>query len=160
MLNIQNVNIASFLTSVIIASFTGVIGSIFIENNVDVWYTALEKPLYTPPAWIFSFAWTLMYFLMGTAAYIMWRHRANTYAFKGLVLYICHLFLITLWTYLFFGAHHVNWAMYEILFLLYIVIRITMYFFRAYKPAGWIFVPYVLWITFATYLNIMIAILN
>ena len=121
------------------------------------WYAALEKPTWNPPAWIFGPAWTILYTLMAVAAWLVWKRKGWS---RPLVFYFAQLILNAAWTPIFFGAHELGWALVEIV-ALWVAILLTMIaFFRVSKPAGWLFVPYLAWVTFATFLNFTLWRLN
>lgn len=121
------------------------------------WYAALNKPAWNPPAWIFGPAWTLLYTLMAVAAWLVWKQIGWK---KPLLLYFIQLALNAAWTPIFFGAHQPGWALLEII-VLWIAIVLTMRsFFRVSSAAGWLFLPYLAWVTFATVLNFTLWRLN
>jgi tryptophan-rich sensory protein len=121
------------------------------------WYEALSKPSWNPPAWIFGPAWTLLYTLMAVAAWLVWKRDGWR---RPLMLYFVQLVLNAAWTPLFFGAHQLGWALVEIC-VLWIAILLTMLSFHPVnKAAGWLFVPYLAWVTFATVLNFTLWRLN
>jgi tryptophan-rich sensory protein len=117
----------------------------------------LEKPTWNPPAWIFGPAWTILYTLMAVGAWLVWKRKGWS---RPLVFYFAQLILNAAWTPIFFGAHELGWALVEIV-ALWVAILLTMIaFFRVSKPAGWLFVPYLAWVTFATFLNFTLWRLN
>lgn len=124
------------------------------------WYQSLNKPAWNPPDWVFGPVWTLLYTLMGIAAWHIWR----TYGFKNarpaLVMFLIQLLLNGLWSQLFFGMESPGWAFVEIFFLLGAIIVTTILFFRKSSFSGWLMIPYVLWTTFATFLNGVIWLMN
>jgi tryptophan-rich sensory protein len=114
------------------------------------WYAALSKPAWNPPPWIFGPAWTLLYTLMAIAAWLVWKQDGWR---RPLRLYFAQLLLNAAWTPIFFGAHQLGWALLEIT-ALWIAILLTMLSFRRVsRPAGWLFAPYLAWVTFAAILN-------
>lgn len=120
-------------------------------------YAALQKPSWNPPAWLFGPAWTLLYTLMAVAAWLVWKRVGFA---RPLGLYFVQLALNAAWTPIFFGAHQLGWALAEIV-LLWIAILATLLSFRKVNPAaGWLFVPYLAWVTFATLLNFTLWRLN
>lgn len=114
------------------------------------WYAGLNKPSWNPPAWIFGPAWTLLYTLMAVAAWLVWRRAGWS---RSLALYFVQLALNAAWTPIFFGSHELGWALIEIM-TMWVAIALTLAsFLRVNKTAGWLFVPYLAWVTFATALN-------
>lgn len=121
------------------------------------WYAALQKPSWTPPSWLFGPAWTLLYTLMAIAAWLVWKRVGFG---RPLKLYFVQLALNAAWTPIFFGAHQLGWGLFEIV-ALWIAILMTLLTFRRVNPtAGWLFMPYLAWVTFATSLNFAIWRLN
>lgn len=121
------------------------------------WYAALNKPTWNPPPWLFGPAWTLLYTLMAVAAWMVWKRVGFA---KPLKLYFVQLALNAAWTPIFFGAHEMGWALVEIL-ALWIAILITLRAFWAVsRPAGVLFVPYLAWVSFASFLNFTLWRLN
>jgi tryptophan-rich sensory protein len=121
------------------------------------WYASLVKPAWNPPPWIFGPAWTLLYTLMAVAAWLAWKQVGWR---RPLLLYFVQLALNAAWTPIFFGAHHLGWALLEIVALWLAILLTTLSFHRVNKTAGALFVPYLAWVTFATCLNFALWHLN
>ena len=135
----------------------GFIGSQFPP---DAWYAALAKPDWNPPNSVFGPVWTTLYVLMGISAWLVWRKRGFDGARTALLLFGVQLLLNALWSWLFFGLHAPGLAFAEML-LLWLVILATLLSFRKISPlAGWLLVPYLLWVSFAAVLNLQIWRLN
>lgn len=124
------------------------------------WYNSLAKPAWNPPAWIFGPVWTLLYTLMGIAAWNIWRQFGFDRAKSALALFLIQLFLNGLWSQLFFGLQSPGWAFAEILVLLFFIVLTAISFFYKSKLSGWLMIPYILWVSFATVLNGTIWLLN
>jgi len=123
----------------------------------DAWYQQLSKPFFNPPAWVFAPAWTLLYALMAVAA---WRvYRAAGWG-VALWLWTVQLALNAAWTPLFFGLRRIDLAMLDIVVLDLVVIATVGAFFRHDRVAGWMLIPYLAWIGFATLLTMTILRLN
>ncbi len=124
------------------------------------WYAALDKPAWTPPGWVFGPAWTLLYTMMAVAAWLVWLRGGFGARRVELTAYLVQWFLNALWTPLFFGLQLPGWALVDIV-LLWLAAALTMIlFFRARRLAGWLLVPYLLWLGFATALNAAIWQMN
>ncbi len=122
-----------------------------------VWYAALSKPTWNPPAWIFGPVWTLLYLMMAIAAWLIWKREGWR---RPLWLYVVQLLLNAAWTPIFFGAHQLGWALLEIM-VLWIAVLLTLLNFRCVsRTAAWLFVPYLAWVTFAAFLNFTLWRLN
>lgn len=126
----------------------------------SVWYESLQKPDWNPPGWLFGPVWTILYTMMGIAAWLVWKNHGFQNAKKSLGLFILQLFLNGLWSQIFFGAQEPGWAFLEIIILLSAIIATTYYFFQKERTAGWLMVPYIVWVGFATVLNGTIWMMN
>lgn len=157
---IRFVNFIYAIISVLIAQTAGVIGSIFTVSNVGEWYTTLVTPSFNPPAWVFGPVWTMLYTLMGIAAYLVWRKIDAPGAKPALTLYGVQLALNALWSILFFGLHSPGGALAEIVLLWFAIIATMVAFARVSRLAAWLLAPYILWVSFAAYLNYAIWMLN
>ena len=124
------------------------------------WYAGLVKPVLTPPPWVFGPVWTLLYVMMGTAAWLVWRTHGLAKAIWPLGLFLGQLALNALWSYLFFGLQRPGLAFLDIVALWLGILATLLAFWRAYPPAGLLLVPYLLWVSFATYLNFQFWRLN
>jgi len=132
----------------------GGVGSLFTMPAIANWYNNLAKPALNPPNWIFAPVWTILYILMGVAAYLVWRQGLEKKGVKSaLVIFIFQLFLNCFWSYLFFGIHNPAVAFTEILSLLFAIMALFLAFFQVSRKAAYLIIPYVLWVGFATYLN-------
>ncbi len=117
------------------------------------WYESIQKPGWNPPSWIFGPVWTVLYTLMGIAAWLVWKNHGFTDAKPALSAFIIQLFLNGLWSQIFFGLQEPGWAFFEIILLLAAIILTTYLFFKKNRTAGWLMVPYILWVSFAAILN-------
>ena len=148
------------IISILIAQGAGAIGSLFTTSSIDTWYTAIIKPEWNPPSWVFGPVWVTLYTLMGIAAYLVWRKRDTQEARRALYIYGVHLLLNSLWSILFFGLQNPQIAFFEILILLAFIVVVTVLFWRINTWAGLLFLPYLAWVSFAAYLNYTIWQLN
>jgi benzodiazapine receptor len=128
-----------------------------VGSMPGTWYAALNKPEWNPPAWLFGPAWTLLYTLMAVAAWLVWKRVGLS---KPLALYFVQLALNAAWTPIFFGAHQLGWALVEIVALWIAILLTLLSFRRVSTAAGWLFVPYLAWVTFAMALNFTLWRLN
>jgi tryptophan-rich sensory protein len=124
------------------------------------WYAGLAKPAWTPPNWLFAPVWTLLYLLMGLAAWLVWERRGTSGGRWALGLFLVQLGLNALWSWVFFGLHRPGLAFVEIV-LLWLALAATIGAFRRVRPlAAGLLVPYLLWVTFAAALNFALWRLN
>lgn len=119
----------------------------------SAWYASLAKPSWTPPGVVFAPVWTALYAAMAVAAWRVWR-RGGWQARRGaLALFLGQLVLNFAWSFIFFGAQRIGWALVEIV-VLWLLIALTMRRFAAVdRPAAWLLAPYLAWVTFAALLN-------
>jgi len=148
-------NLTKFIFCILITEGAGILGSLATSTSVKSWYlTDLVKPSFNPPSWIFAPVWTLLFFLMGIALYLVWTKKNN------LLWFWVQLILNIIWSYLFFGLRQPMLAFYEIV-LLWIAILITIIkFWKLNKTASILLWPYLAWVSFASFLNLTIASLN
>lgn len=139
----------------------GVIGGFFTASSVNTWYVPLTKPSFNPPNWLFSPVWITLYVLMGIALFLVWRKGFQTEGVKSaLLIFGVQLVLNALWSILFFGLKMPLLAFIEII-VLWGFILITMFKFKKVsKLAGYLLVPYLLWVSFAAVLNFFLWYLN
>ncbi len=135
----------------LVASFAaGWIGSRFMPG---AWYEALAKPSWTPPGTVFAPVWTLLYALMGVAAWLVWRRAGFAGAGWALWLFIAQLVLNALWSYLFFGVHRIDLAFFEVVVLWGLILIVAVLFWREARAAGLLMLPYLAWVAFASCLT-------
>lgn len=150
-----------FLVSFFLPFAAGFIGSYFTIDAIATWYASLNKPFFNPPNWVFAPVWTLLYFLMGLSFYLVLTTKAKKKIKKLAVkIFLAQLILNSLWSIVFFGMKNIPLAFVEILVLLAFVFYTIKIFAKINKKAAFLLVPYFLWGSFATILNLSILILN
>ena len=140
----------------------GVVGSLAMTlEGFRPWYTSIDKPVFTPPDWVFAPVWTVLYVLMGVAAFLVWRRGLTLRAVRAaLAWFFVQLVFNVAWTPVFFGLHRIGAAL-AIVVLLAAAVLMTMYrFFLVSRAAGWLLVPYLAWVSYATVLNASIWWMN
>lgn len=152
---------ASLMASIAICELAGIIGSFFTAPSVATWFQTLTKPALNPPAWVFGPVWTTLYALMGVAAFLVWRSGATRARVKvALGIFAVQLILNTLWSIIFFGLHSPGGALINIAALWLAIVVTIIAFAKISRPAAWLLAPYIAWVSFATYLNYAIWVLN
>jgi tryptophan-rich sensory protein len=129
-------------------------------SQAGPFYTQLVRPEWAPPPSIFGPVWTVLYALMGVAAWLVWRVRGFRAARSALVLFLVQLALNALWSWLFFGWHRGALALADILLLWALIVATLIAFWRIRPLAGALLVPYLLWVSFASVLNYSVWQLN
>lgn len=122
-------------------------------------YETLRQPPLSPPGWVFPVVWTVLYILMGIAAYLVWM-RDSTGRNGALFFYGLQLAFNFVWPLLFFNAQNYALAFLWLIVLWILVLVTTVRFFKETKAAGWLMIPYLLWTAFAAYLNAGVWLLN
>jgi len=149
------------LFSLVLCLSAGAIGSFFTVAAIPEWYATLQKPSFSPPNWVFGPAWTLLYILMAIAVAMVWQKGLrNPPVRKALVFFLLQLILNTFWSCLFFGLRSPLYGLVDILFLWGMILVTIAQFSKVSVPAALLLVPYLLWVTFATGLNLGIFLLN
>ncbi len=139
----------------------GLIGSVFTMKSIPGWYAFLEKPALTPPNYVFAPAWTTLYVLMGVAFFLVWRAKPSRDDFRlATLVFHLQLALNAFWSIAFFGLQDPFLGLLVIGSLWILIWANILLFYRISRPAGLLLVPYLLWVSFASYLNYMIWILN
>ena len=126
----------------------------------SVWYDSLIKPTFQPPAWIFTPVWIILYGTLFTALILYSLTITQKNKTKGFILFIIHMFFNLLWSPVFFMLHKIDIALVIIFIMIITVVLMVIQFFRVSKLAGFILLPYFVWLIFATYLNFQLLILN
>lgn len=152
-----------FVISIVASFAAGGIGSLATTPNIPTWYAGLEKPFFNPPNWVFGPVWTLLYILIGISFYMVWaapKPSARAKKSSATVWFAAQLMLNALWSLVFFGMHAPLAGVAVILLLLGSIIAMMRSFWPISKPASYLLIPYIAWVSFASMLNISIAVLN
>lgn len=149
-----------WVISVGVCFVAAAVGSWFTAGSVTSWYPTLAKPAGTPPSWVFGPVWSTLYFLMGTAAWLIYRQRSAANVTLALALFFAQLALNVAWSFVFFGLRQPGFALVEILLLLAAIIATIVSFSPLSRLAVWLMTPYLVWVLYATYLNFGIWRLN
>lgn len=149
------------ITAILVSELAGIIGSIFTVSAIPTWYMTLAKPALNPPSSVFGPVWITLYVFIGIAAFLVWKKGLDRKDVrKALAVFGVQLVLNTLWSIIFFGLRSPFWAFIEIMLMWLAIIWTMILFYRISKPATWLLVPYILWVSFAAYLNYSIWVLN
>ncbi|MBP7057327.1 tryptophan-rich sensory protein [Candidatus Gracilibacteria bacterium] len=150
---------ARFAIALALPILAGGIGGFFTSDAVLQWYPTLIKPWFSPPNWIFGPVWTLLYILMGISCYRLWTSN-HAHHKQALALYWAQLVVNAIWSPAFFGLQSTLLGMVIIwpLWLMIIVLIIKSY--KIDRPAAWLLVPYLAWVSFASILATSLYVLN
>lgn len=140
--------------SIILAQSAGLVGTFFTISAIPTWYALLNKPNFSPPNWLFGPVWTILYTLIGISLYKIWIKKGD------LKLFAFHLFLNAIWSPVFFGLKNLGLAFLIIVMMDISLVLIIKRFIKINKIAGFILIPYLIWISFASILNLSLWKLN
>ncbi len=132
----------------------------FTTSSVRDWYPTIQKPSWNPPAWLFGPVWTILYFMMAIAAWLVWRKREFACVNRSLALFVFQLILNAAWSPLFFGLKNPMAGLLDIIPLWAAILATLISFWKISPAAGVLLAPYWLWVSFATALNFAIWKLN
>jgi len=151
----------TFLVCVAIPVALGFLGSLVTRGAIEGWYRGLNKPPLNPPAWVFAPVWTALYVMMGIASFLVLRKGLSHPRVRpAMTFYAVQLILNAIWSPIFFNLQ-APWIALGVIIAMWLAIVATMLLFRPIsKAAFWLMLPYLLWVSFATYLNAGIAWLN
>jgi len=147
--------------SIAVCQLVGIAGSFFTRPAIPGWYAGLRKPWFTPPDWLFGPVWITLYLLMGIAAYLVWsRGTARPGVRTALAVFLVQLLLNAAWSPVFFGLRS-PLAGAVVIVLLWLAIAATIFlFWKVSRSAALLLLPYLLWVTLASALNMAIYFLN
>ena len=145
--------------SILLPLIIGGISGYFTASNIDSWYVTLNKPSFNPPNYLFGPVWTSLYVLMGISFFLI-ISSAKKEKNKLIGIYLIQLTLNFLWSFIFFKFHALGIAAVEIIILWISILIMIIMFYKTNKWAALINIPYLLWVSFASVLNISIYLLN
>jgi benzodiazapine receptor len=137
-----------------------ILGGAATATSVGTWYQTIQKPPFNPPDWVFAPVWITLFVLMAIAGWRVWRRVGFGPGRKALTLYAVQLALNLAWSIFFFGLQKIGLALADIYLLLIAIVANTIMFWRIDQLAGMLFVPYVLWVSYASVLNTSLWLLN
>ncbi len=154
-------NYLALIGFILLPFAAGAIGSFFTFSAIPTWYSTLVKPQFAPPNWLFGPVWSMLYLFMGISAYLIWQKGWGKKPVRAaLTLFGVQLILNTLWSILFFGLRSPLYGLLCIIPLWLSIAYCIKLFHPIDKRAAYLFIPYLLWVSFATILNAAIWMLN
>ncbi len=154
-------NFLKLVIAIGVSQLAGVIGSFFTVSAIDGWYGGIVKPALNPPNWVFGPVWTTLFTLMGIAGFLVWKRGLERREVKiALGIFSTQLVLNTLWSIIFFNFRNFGGAFVEIVILWLAIFLTIIAFSKVSKLSAWLLAPYIVWVSFAGYLNYMIWVLN
>ncbi len=177
-------NFLKLITAIVVCELAGIIGSVFTISAISGWYATLQKPALNPPSWVFGPVWITLYALVGISLYLVWKNdwKVQNHILEGkrkawnylserfwtgswqkeniIAIFSIQILLNILWPFVFFGLKFPGLAFFEILALWFAILYTIINFYRISKVSAYLFLPYILWVSFAIYLNYAIWMLN
>jgi benzodiazapine receptor len=145
---------------VALCAIISIIGGLITASSVANWFQTLEKPGFSPPDWVFAPVWTILYLMIAVAGWRIWRKLEYKLNSTELKIYAVQLGLNLGWSFLFFGLNLIGYALIEILILMATIAANAHVFWRVDRYSGLLLLPYLLWVTFASWLNFTLWTLN
>ena len=153
----QLAGLVIFLLACFIAAW---LGSLATTPKIDGWYNELQKPSWTPPNNIFGPVWGFLYAFMALAAWMVWRRTSLVKPATPMILFILQLALNIAWSWLFFGMESPGIAMVDIVALWFLILATLIAFWKTTPISGILFIPYIIWVTYAAALNFAVWQMN
>ena len=149
-----------FLISVLIPLVVGGLSALITSGNMNI-YSSIIRPPLSPPGWVFPVVWSLLYFLMGVSVYLVWNSALrDNIKRRAFILFGIQLALNFIWSPIFFNQQQFLLAFVVLIILLLFTVLMIISFYKTSKKAALLQLPYLLWLTFAAYLNFAIYLLN
>ena len=153
-------DIMALMKNILLPVAGAIIITLFTKNSMNT-YDTLKKSIVTPPAIVFTIVWTILYTLMGIASYrIYMNNKAGKKDYDGYFYYIIQLLINFLWSIVFSNLRLYGISFILIILLLILIVITIVKFFKVDKIAGILMIPYILWVSFASYLSLYIWIFN
>jgi benzodiazapine receptor len=152
----------ALVVAVLAVELVGVSGAIFTAQGLAEWYGTLQRPALAPPNWVFGPVWTTIFALKGTALWLVWRQAASVPREVRIAVgvFAAQFVLNLAWSAAFFGAQNITVGLAVILGLWVLIVATILAFDRVDRRAALVLVPYLVWVSFATYLNYRFWVLN
>ena len=148
----------SFILFFIITYSASFVGGLVTINFKEPWYSELIRSNFTPPDWVFAPVWTTLYLMMTLAIWFFWHSKNRD--FKTVYIYLIHIFFNTTWSVVFFGFHNISLALINLIILIFLIIILILRFKSVNNVSSYLMIPYLLWTSYALFLNIDLLILN
>jgi len=148
------------LASLLLPPGVGAIAGLFTAIAIPGWYATLNQPSFNPPNWIFGPVWTTLYIVMGISLFLIWKLPASKQRNQAILLFMVQLALNFCWSFFFFYFKMIGVALIDILALWIMIVIMLTRFYKLKPLAAYINIPYLLWVTFATVLNVAYFFLN
>ena len=156
----RRIDAAGLVVAIVVCFAAAAVGGWATTSSVDGWYAELNKPTWNPPNWIFGPVWTVLYLMMAIAVWLVWNRSGFRKSKIALGWFVFQLLLNVVWSVFFFGMHQPGFAFVEIIGLWLAIVMTMVVFFSHSRVSVLLLLPYLLWVTFAAFLNYTIWNLN
>ena len=153
----KGINWKRLILALVVSLGAGVISWLLTGNSMEM-YKNLHKPILSPPGQLFPVVWTVLYIFMGLASFLV--YTSDKYTKPALTLYCTQLFLNFMWSIIFFNLQMYLAAFFWLFLMWFLIIITIVLFYEICKPAAYLMIPYLVWVTYAGYLNLAIYMLN
>ena len=154
-------DIKKLIISIFICLFAGFTGSFFTLPAIPTWYSTLQKPSFAPPNWVFFPVWTSLFIMMSISLFLVWQKGCEDKKVKtALYLFAGQLILNALWSVAFFGLRSPLLGLMEIIILWIAILATILSFMKLSRTAAYLLIPYILWVSFAAFVNFSIWRIN
>ena len=147
----------SFFLIILITFFASFLGGFVSNAYKEPWYSQIILPSFNPPSWVFAPVWTILYIMMSISAWRVWNKYFET---KLIIVYFVHLIFNAMWSVIFFGFHQIFLALIDLSIILIFIIYLVKIYHTRDQLAFYLMLPYLMWSSFAFFLNLSIFIIN
>jgi translocator protein len=152
--------IGKLISSLLLPLAIGGIAGMFTSAAIPGWYASLNQPSFNPPNWVFGPVWTALYTIMGISFFMIWSLEAGKERNQAMLIFMVQLLLNFCWSFFFFYFNMIGVALVDILLLWVMIVFMLVRFYKLKPLAAYLNIPYLLWVSFATALNIAYFFLN
>lgn len=153
-------NIIKLILSLILPLSIGAFAGMFTSEAIPGWYATLNRPSFNPPNWLFGPVWTTLYILMGISFYLIWKQEKSKERNFAMLAFLIQLALNFAWSFIFFYFNKIGFAFAEIVLLWLSIVLMMIRFYKIKPITAYINIPYLLWVSFASMLNLSYSLLN
>ena len=148
------------VASLLLPLAVGGIAGIFTTEAIPGWYASLNQPSFNPPNWVFGPVWTMLYIILGFSLFLIWKLPSGKERNQAIIVFMVQLIFNFCWSFFFFYFKMIGLALLDIVVLWIMIVAMLVRFYKLKPVAAYINIPFLLWVTFATALNIAYFFLN
>jgi benzodiazapine receptor len=153
-------NIIKLILSLILPLSIGAFAGMFTSEAIPGWYATLNRPSFNPPNWLFGPVWTTLYLLMGISFYLIWKQEKSKERNFAILFFLVQLAFNFAWSFIFFYFNKIGLAFAEIVLLWLSIVVMIIRFYKIKPITAYMNIPYLLWVSFASILNLSYYLLN